>query len=191
MKLILASISPRREELLRKAGYDFEVRPSGVDEGEPGAGELPEDFARRAARAKALAVASALPAGNWVLGADTVVTLDGLVLQKPAGPAEAARMLRLLAGRTHQVITAICLVKAPDHIHALTHETTQVTFAELSDEDIRAYIATPEPYDKAGGYAVQGLASKFVTHIAGSHSNVVGLPIALLRRVLTSREAHP
>jgi septum formation protein len=184
MKLILASHSPRRKELLRNAGFDFEVCPSGIDEGQPGSGELPEEFARRNARAKALRVAASCPPGSLVLGADTVVAIHGLVLGKPHGPYDATRMLRLLSGQTHQVITGICLVRAPGEIAALAHETTFVTFGELSDEEIRGYVASHEPYDKAGAYAIQGLASRFVTHISGCYSNVVGLPLSLLRDIL-------
>lgn len=184
MRLILASHSPRRKELLRNAGFDFEVCPSGIDEGPPGSGELPEEFARRNARGKALRVAASSPPGSLVLGADTVVAIRGLVLGKPHGPYDATRMLRLLSGQTHQVITGICLVRAPGEIAALAHETTFVTFGELSDEEIRGYVASHEPYDKAGAYAIQGLASRFVTHISGCYSNVVGLPLSLLRDIL-------
>ena len=119
MKLLLASNSPRRIELLRNAGFDFEVIPSGIDEGLPIPGELPEDYARRIARAKALHVAASSPSGRLVLGADTIVTISGLILGKPSGPFDATRMLRLLSGQTHEVITAICLVRAPDQIAAL------------------------------------------------------------------------
>lgn len=184
MKLLLASNSPRRIELLRNAGFDFEVIPSGIDEGLPIPGELPEEYARKVARAKALRVASFSPAGSLVLGADTVVTIGGMTLGKPSGPYDAARMLRSLSGQTHQVITAICLVRAPDQIEALKHEITFVTFCEVSEDDIRAYVATREPFDKAGAYAIQGLASKFVTHISGCYFNVVGLPVPLLYEVL-------
>ena len=186
MKLILASESPRRKDLLRSAGFEFEVRPSRVEEGDPQPGELPEEFARRAARAKALHVAASSPAGSLVLGADTVVTIDGLVLGKPQGQYDATRMLRLLSGRTHRVITAICLVRAPDTIEALKEEITFVTFSELSEHEIHDYVASQEPFDKAGGYAVQGLASRFVTHISGCYSNVVGLPLSLLTDILKS-----
>ncbi|MGA3167316.1 MAG: Maf family protein [Terriglobia bacterium] len=180
MKLILASNSPRRKELLRNAGFDFEVRPSRVEEGQPSPGEMAEEFARRNARAKALSVAVNLPAGNLVLGADTVVTINGLILGKPRGPYDATRMLRLLSGQTHQVITGICLVKAPEDVEALKHETTFVTFVDLSEDEIRGYIASQEPYDKAGAYAIQGWASRWVTRISGCYFNVVGLPISLL-----------
>ena len=184
MKLLLASNSPRRRELLRNAGFDFEVIPSGVDEGEPVSGELPEEYARRVARDKALEVAARSPSGSLVLGADTIVTLGGLILGKPAGPSDATRMLRLLSGQTHEVITAICLVRAPDQIAALKHETTFVTFRELNEDEIHAYVASQEPFDKAGAYAIQGLASKFVTHISGCYFNVVGLPVSLLYEIL-------
>ncbi len=184
MNLLLASNSPRRTELLRNAGFHFEVIPSGVDEGVPNPGELPEEYARRLARAKALHVAATSPSGSLVLGADTVVTINGLILGKPSGPLDATRMLRLLSGQTHEVITAICLVRAPDRIEALDHEATFVTFCELNEEEIRAYVDSHEPLDKAGAYAIQGLASKFVTHISGCYFNVVGLPISLLYEIL-------
>jgi septum formation protein len=184
MRLILASQSPRREELLRNAGFDFEVRPSGIDEGQLRSGELPEEFARRNARAKALRVAATSSPGSLVLGADTVVAINGLALGKPHGPYDATRMLRLLSGQTHQVITGICLVRAPDQIETLAHEITFVTFSELSDDEIRDYIASHEPYDKAGAYAIQGLASKFVRYISGCYFNVVGLPVSLLHDIL-------
>jgi septum formation protein len=186
MKLLLASNSPRRIELLRNAGFEFEVIPSGIDEGLPIPGDLPEDYARRVARAKALHVASRSPAGSLVLGADTIVTIGGLILGKPSGPFDATRMLHLLSGQTHEVITAICLVSAPDQIAALKHETTFVTFCELNDDEIRAYVASHEPFDKAGAYAIQGLASKFVTRISGCYFNVVGLPVSLVYEILKS-----
>jgi septum formation protein len=119
-----------------------------------------------------------------VLGADTIVTIIGLVLGKPSGPFDATRMLRVLSGQTHEVITAVCLVRAPDQIAALKHESTFVTFCELSEEQIRAYVASHEPFDKAGAYAIQGLASKFVIHISGCYFNVVGLPVSLLDETL-------
>ncbi len=184
MKLILASHSPRRRELLSNAGFDFEVVPSGVDEGDVLSGETPEKYARRVARAKALRVAARSASGRLVLGADTVVVIDGMILGKPAGPSDASRMLRLLSGQTHEVITAICLVRAPDQIEAVKHESTFVTFRKLSQDEIRAYVASHEPLDKAGAYAIQGLASKFVTRISGCYFNVVGLPVALLDETL-------
>ena len=184
MKFILASSSPRRRELLQNAGFDFEVTPSSVEEGDPLSGEPPDEYARRLARAKALDVAAASLPGALVLGADTVVTINKLVLGKPSGPLDAARMLRILSGQTHEVITAICLVRAPDQVVALEHEVTFVTFRDLTEDEIRDYVDTREPFDKAGGYAIQGLASKFVTRISGCYFNVVGLPIPLLYETL-------
>lgn len=184
MKFVLASNSLRRRELLQNAGFEFEVVPSSVEEGDPLSGELPDDYARRLAGAKALDVAADSPSGSLVLGADTVVTIDSLVLGKPTGPFDAARMLHILSGQTHQVITAICVVRAPDQIVALKHEVTFVTFRDLTEDEIRDYVATHEPFDKAGGYAIQGLASKFVTRISGCYFNVVGLPIPLLYETL-------
>ena len=177
MRLLLASASPRRRELLRNAGFDFDVQASQIVE-EMKPGERPEEFARRAAREKAMHVAASSPPGRLVLGADTVVVVDGETLGKPSDPVNAARMLRLLSGRTHQVHTGVCLVRAPDEVKALEHETTLVTFRELDEEEIRSYVESGEPMDKAGAYGVQGLASKFVTRISGCYSNVVGLPLA-------------
>ena len=184
MKLLLASQSPRRIELLRNAGIDFEAIPSDLEEGQPIPGEIPEDYVRRIARAKALRVAARSPANSLVLGADTIVTIEGLILGKPSGPFDATRMLRLLSGQTHEVITAICLVRAPEQIDALKHETTFVTFHKLNDDEIRTYVASREPLDKAGAYAIQGLASKFISHISGCYFNVVGLPVSLLYEIL-------
>lgn len=180
MHFILASHSPRRRDLLRDAGFEFEVRPSQVNEGEPAPGGDPAEFARRAAQLKALDVASSCEPGSLVLGADTVVVVTDRILGKPSGPDDAARMLRLLSGLTHQVITGVCLARAPDRVEVLSHETTLVTFRELDDDEIRGYIESGEPFDKAGGYAIQGLASKFVTRISGCYFNVVGLPVPLI-----------
>ena len=188
MKLILASSSPRRSELLRNAGIDFDVVPSGIDEGGALPGEFPEQFARRVARDKALHVAGRASPGRMVLGADTIVVMGEAILGKPSGPLDAKRMLRLLSGQTHRVITALCLVGAPDRIVALDHESTFVTFRDLSEKEIREYVATREPFDKAGAYAIQGLASTFAVHISGCYFNVVGLPVALLHDLLMKSE---
>ena len=133
-------------------------------------------------------VAASSPPGSLVLGADTVVVIDGETLGKPADLDDAARMLRLLSGRTHQVHTGVCLVRAPDVVEAQKHETTLVTFRELDEEEIRTYVESGEPMDKAGAYAVQGVASKFVTRISGCYSNVVGLPVALVYEILKKAE---
>jgi septum formation protein len=183
MKLILASRSPRRQQLLRAAGFQFEVYPSRVEE-VPRGGESPEDFACRAAREKALDVAASSLSGSLVLGADTVVVVDGLLLGKPTGPDDAARMLRMLSGTSHHVVTGVCLVRAPAQIESLTHETTLVNFRNLDEGEIRDYVASGEPLDKAGAYAIQGLASRFVTRIEGCYFNVVGLPIPLVYDML-------
>jgi septum formation protein len=183
MRLLLASASPRRRELLRNAGFDFEVQPSHIIE-EVQQGESPEEFVRRAAREKAMCVAAYSPPGSLVLGADTVVVVDGEMMGKPSGPQDATRMLRLLSGRTHRVHTGICLVRAPAGIEALKHETTLVSFRELDQDEIRSYVESGEPLDKAGAYAVQGLASKFVTCISGCYFNVVGLPVSLVYDIL-------
>ncbi len=176
MRFVLASGSPRRRALLEAAGFDFDVEESGVEEAlRPG--EPAEAFAQRVARDKALRVAASRPPGSLILGADTVVVLDGEILGKPADAAEARRMLRRLSGGTHRVHTAVCLVRAPKHVEAETLETTRVTFRDLDEREIQEYIASGEPFDKAGGYGIQGLASKFVSGLEGSYSNVVGLPI--------------
>ena len=184
MRLILASASPRRRELLQQAGFAFEVRVPSVNE-VPLPDETAEDFARRAARDKALDVAASAPSDSLVLGADTVVVVaDSEILGKPADAPDAARMLRLLSGVTHRVITGACLVCAPARVEALAHETTLVTFSALDEQEIASYVASGEPFDKAGAYGIQGLASKFVTRIEGCYFNVVGLPVALVYALL-------
>ncbi len=183
MRLILASSSPRRRELMRNAGFEFEVHPSRVVE-VPRPHEKALDFARRAAREKALEVAATSSRGSLVLGADTVLDVNGQILGKPTSPRDAKRMLRQLSDITHRVITGLCLVRAPDRILALKHATTLVTFRKLDEEETRSYIRSGEPFDKAGAYAIQGMASKFVTRISGSYFNVVGLPISLVYEML-------
>ncbi|HUI43358.1 MAG TPA: Maf family protein [Terriglobia bacterium] len=194
MQLILASRSPRRQELLRNAGYVFEVRPSAVRE-ERGPGETPEAFVRRLAVEKAQDVAARSAPGSLVLGADTEVVVDSDVLGKPADAEDAAQMLRRLSGRCHQVVTGVCLVEAPDRIQAVEHSSTQVWFRPLDEAEIRSYVATGEPLDKAGAYGIQGLASRFVTRIEGCYFNVVGLPVALVDHLLRPfcelRQTHP
>jgi septum formation protein len=178
--LVLASASPRRQELLRNAGIAFEVQPANIAE-DPLPREAAKDCAERLARDKALAIARQRP-NDCVLGADTVVVVDGQILGKPADPADAARMLRLLSGREHQVITGVCLVI--DGESCVNSETTLVTVKEITDQEIADYIATGEPMDKAGAYAIQGIASRWIPRIEGDYSNVVGLPVALVFRML-------
>jgi septum formation protein len=173
--LVLASQSPRRAEILRQAGIPFTVRFAPVDE-TPLDGELPEDCVRRLAEAKALAV-ECRP-GEIILGADTTVVIDGAMLAKPADADDARRMLSLLSGRRHEVLTGIALRRGDDVIKDWA--TTLVWFTHMSDREIDDYIATGEPMDKAGAYAIQGFASKFVEKIEGCYFNVVGLPVAMV-----------
>lgn len=205
--LVLASASPRRHELLRNAGISFTVQAADIDE-TPFADESAEDCAERLAREKALTVWRKRPL-DVVLGADTIVVVDGQVLGKPLDADDAARMLRLLEGRQHQVVTGVSIVRALSRGSspaasgtglgqnaepggrssssasiATAHETTLVTMSEISEGEIRDYIATGEPMDKAGAYAIQGIASRWIPRIEGDYGNVVGLPVALVYRML-------
>ena len=180
MPLVLASRSPRRQEILRQAGLEFTVRPADVDE-TPLGGERPEDYVRRLAEVKALAVPR--HPGEVVLGADTTVVIHGEMLAKPSDTADAVRMLRLLSGRRHEVLTGICLVR--DTGVVCDWAATAVWFMTMTDREIDEYVASGEPMDKAGGYAIQGLASKFIPKIEGCYFNVVGLPVTLVYRRLT------
>jgi len=190
--IVLASASPRRQELLRKAGIPFTVQPADINE-TPRGGEAPRDYAERLAREKAMAVAQSRPR-DYVLGADTIVVVDDAILGKPRDGNDAARMLRLLSGRTHAVITGVCVVApvsgsqlpvgSESQQRKTASETTLVTVCELSDDEIRDYVATGEPMDKAGAYAIQGIASRWIPRIEGDYSNVVGLPVALVYAML-------
>jgi septum formation protein len=180
--LILASASPRRQELLRNAGIPFAVRPAEIDEN-PFVGEAPRDCAERLAREKALVVFQGRPQ-EWVLGADTIVVVDDQILGKPRDAGDAARMLRLLSGRMHAVITGVCVVGPVASKVKTAAETTLVTFCKLLDDEIRDYVASGEPMDKAGAYAIQGIASRWIPRIEGDYSNVVGLPVALVYAML-------
>jgi len=177
--LVLASQSPRRSEILRAAGFDFTVRHRVVDETAL-PGERPEDYVERLAEMKARAVEAGPE--DTVLGADTTVVIEGEMLGKPADHNDARRMLRCLAGRRHEVMTGICLRRAD----AVTRDcaVTAVWFTPMSEAEIEGYVASGEPMDKAGGYAIQGLASKFIERIEGCYFNVVGLPVALVYRRL-------
>jgi len=185
--LVLASASPRRQELLRNAGIPFVAQPTDIPEVLQ-AGEAPRAFAERMAREKALAVFRRRP-DDLVLGADTIVVVGPVILGKPRDDADAVRMLRVLSGRTHQVITGVCLVGPQDRqtragFEDVRSETTFVTMDALSSDDIRSYISTGEPMDKAGAYAIQGRASRWVSRIEGDYFNVVGLPVSLVYRML-------
>ena len=177
--LILASASPRRREILQNAGILFSVRVANVEE-RRGETETPREYVTRLAREKANAVRHSFD--EWVLGADTVVVIDESVLEKPGSLEEAANMLRRLAGRTHEVITGFCLL-TPEAAR-VGYETTRVEFQALTENEIQDYVASGEPFDKAGGYAIQGLASKFITRIEGCYFNVVGLPVSRVYQLL-------
>jgi septum formation protein len=197
--LVLASASPRRRDLLVQAGYQFEVHPAHISE-DPRADEEPIAYVTRLAREKAEAVYRELsvsgqtpenprslpgldgPARLAVLGADTTVTLDGMILGKPEDAADAARILRLLSGRTHRVITGVALVTAKRT--EIAAEVTAVRFLTFSDEEIAGYIATGEPMDKAGAYGIQGRAARWIPRIEGCYFNVMGLPLALVSSLL-------
>lgn len=181
--IVLASASPRRRELLgvRLAGddaHDLVIRPADVDE-TPIAGESPEALVARLAAMKAAAIECG--ADDLVVAADTVVAVDDEILGKPDDEAHAARMLARLSGTTHRVITGVHLLRGDDARHAV--DSTQITFRPLHADEISAYVATGEPMDKAGSFAIQGLAADFVTGIDGSHDNVVGLPVDVVVRL--------
>ncbi len=189
--LVLASASPRRQELLCHAGIAFTVHSANVSEA-PLAGESGGACAERLARAKALAVSQRRP-NDLVLGADTVVVVGSEILGKPRDEADAIRMLQLLSGRTHQVTTGVCLIgpelrtensKLLTGFQDVRSETTQVTMTAITAEEIRLYVATGEPLDKAGAYAIQGIASRWIPKIEGDYFNVVGLPVSLVYQML-------
>ncbi len=193
--LVLASASPRRRELLIQAGFSFTVHPAHVPE-DPLPDEAPIAYVTRLAREKAHTVFRELTMSQSrsnpdpgspdraliVLGADTTVTLDDLILAKPEDPADAMRMLRQLSGRTHHVITGVAVVASQST--QVAAEVTAVRFLSLSDSEIESYVATGEPMDKAGAYAIQGRAARWIPHIEGCYFNVVGLPLALVTALL-------
>jgi len=187
--LVLASASPRRSELLTQAGYRFRVYPAHINE-DPLPGEEPIHYVTRLAREKAEAVFRELTADSpklekvAVLGADTTVTLDNAILGKPTDATDAARILRLLSGRTHRVITGVALVTASGA--EVAAEVTAVRFLTLSDAEIADYVAGGEPMDKAGAYAIQGRAARWIPRIEGCYFNVIGLPLALVSSLVES-----
>jgi septum formation protein len=212
--LVLASASPRRQELLRNAGISFTVQPADLDE-TPLPGEPARACAERLAREKALAVWRTRQQ-DVVLGADTIVVIEEIILGKPIDAEDAVRMLRLLSGRVHQVITGVCVARpvvgdqlsvgkaAPPgsrpagNLYDLLRtengelrtasETTLVTMSKMTDVEIHDYVETGEPMDKAGAYAIQGIASRWIPRIEGDYSNVVGLPVALVYRMLENEQ---
>lgn len=185
-RLILASQSPRRRELLSLTGIPFEVDAPEVDETcTLGARDAVLELSRR----KALAAAARHP-GKVILASDTLVAVDDVPLGKPADEADAFRMLRSLSGRWHQVYTGVCVISAAGDVYAEV-DATDVRFGPMSDEAIRAYIASSEPMDKAGAYALQGIAGLWIEEIRGSHTNVIGLPLTLTRKLLENCGLHP
>ena len=191
MKLILASASPRRAEILRNAGFRFEVQPAHVDE-TPLPGEAAEAYVQRVATAKAAAAATSLEANASravVIGADTVVVVDGRILGKPADAADARRMLKLLSGRDHDVLTGLSFLTMPTGAETVRVESTRVSFLPLSDEGIEDYLLTGEPFDKAGAYGIQGIGGRFISRIEGCYFNVMGLPIARTIALLAEAQA--
>jgi septum formation protein len=179
-RIILASASPRRAELLRAAGIECDVIPADIDE-RALPSETPDAYVRRIAEAKARALVGRVE-GRVVLAADTTVVIDSEMLGKPLDDQDAKRMLRLLSGRCHEVITGVAVLVRTEMMTMVA--STSVEFAELTDDEIDWYVATGEPRDKAGAYAIQGYASRFITRVNGSYSNVVGLPIALVYEML-------
>jgi septum formation protein len=183
MKLILASASTRRAEILRDAGFSFVVLSSAVDE-TPFPGESPNEHVQRLAEAKAELVAARAVGPAIVIAADTVIALDGLILGKPRSTDDARHMLEKLSGRTHSVVTGVALIRLPDAARRTFVESTLVHFAALSSEEIIRYLATGEPHDKAGSYAIQGHAGRFIPRVEGCYFNIVGLPLSRLYHAL-------
>jgi septum formation protein len=179
MRLILASSSPRRAQILRDAGLVFSIISSAVDE-TPIPGEAPGDLVLRLANAKAELVAARSVGPAIVVAADTVVVLEGQILGKPRSTDDARHMLEKLSGRTHSVVTGVSLIRLPDVEQRAFVETTLVHFDRLSANEITRYLATDEPHDKAGAYAIQGRAGRYIPRIEGCYYNVVGLPLARL-----------
>lgn len=188
-RFILASSSPRRRELLASIGAEFDVIPSHVPE-EHQHGEAPEEYVARLSRDKAQALAAQHPS-RWVIAADTTVLLGDQLLEKPLDAADAERMLQTIAGRTHVVYTGVTLQNLERHYHDTRVAESEVRMLPLSPDDIRWYVSTGEPMDKAGAYAVQGIGALFIDSIHGSYTNVVGLPLALLFQMLRKAGIDP
>lgn len=189
MRLILASASPRRSELLASIGLEFEMIPSHVPESRND-GEVPEEYVARLSREKAAAVAR-VHRGRWILAADTIVLLGEELLEKPSDSRDAVRMLSAIAGRTHTVYTGVTLQNVERHYQDTRVAESEVRILPLSEGDIEWYVATGEPLDKAGAYAVQGIGAMFIDSIHGSYTNVVGLPLATLLLMLRKAGIDP
>jgi septum formation protein len=183
MKLILASASPRRAQILRDAGVSFSVMSSAIDE-TPYPHELPERMVQRLANAKAELVAARAVGPAILVAADTAVVLDGQIFGKPRSTEDARRMLELYSGRTHSVVTGVSVIRLPEMERRQFVETTQVTFTSLSRDEVTRYLSTDEPYDKAGAYAIQGQAGRYIPRIEGCYFNIVGLPLSHLVETL-------
>jgi len=183
MKLILASASTRRAEILRDAAIPFTVLSSAVDE-TPIPGESPHDLVQRLAGAKVELAAARAVGPAIVLAADTVVALDEHILGKPRSAEDARKMLRQLSGRTHSVVTGVALIRLPDGERSTFVESTLVHFAQISDEEIDRYVDSDEPFDKAGSYAIQGRAGRYIPRVEGCYFNIVGLPLARVTQAL-------
>jgi nucleoside triphosphate pyrophosphatase len=184
-RLVLASKSPRRAEILRAVGWEFEAVAANIDETRM---ELEDgvSYVKRLAQTKAETVANKIPDSGFVLGADTVVVVDGEILGQPSDDEDARRMLRLLSGEWHEVLTGLALVRAGKAPRVLVeHETTRVRFCEMSPDEIDWYVSTGEPSDKAGAYAIQGRGGLFIEEIEGDYFNIVGLPVRLLYELMS------
>jgi septum formation protein len=186
-KIVLASSSPRRRDLLSKVLVDFKVRPAEIDESLTG--DTPPAIARSLAFSKASLVARDEP-DSLVIGADTIVVVDHVVLGKPSDEIDAERMLAMISGRVHMVVTGVAIIDTSSGHHMVEHEESLVHIRALSAEQVKAYVRTGEPMDKAGAYAVQGVGSVIVDRIEGDYFNVVGLPMARLAKMLESFDVH-
>jgi len=184
-RLVLASKSPRRAEILRAVGWEFEAVAANIDETRMES-EDGVSYVKRLAQTKAETVAKKIPHNGFVLGADTVVVVDGEILGQPSNDEDARRMLRLLSGKWHEVLTGLALVRAGNAPRVLVeHETTRVRFCEMSPDEIDWYVSTGEPSDKAGAYAIQGRGGLFIEEIEGDYFNIVGLPVRLLYELMS------
>ena len=184
-KLVLASSSPRRVEILRTVGWPFEACPVDIDEARQPHEEA-VSYVERLAQEKARSAAGVLGRDSTIVGADTVVVIDAETLGKPRDEDDARRMLRKLSGQWHQVLTGVALINGTPSAIRVAHETTEVKFATMSEDEIAWYVSSGEPLDKAGAYAIQGLGARFIEGIRGDYFNIVGLPVRLLYQLVTN-----